>query len=618
MRLHHRTLALTLSASVALSALVAAPLAAQAARPAPAATAEQSADAALADFFASHDAASLARNPTAKAYRGIRDADYGKWSDPSDAKADADLAEDMAYLAEMRRRFADAPLSPQARISYRLFEKQMERRAAAEKFRHLELPFDQMRGAQTQLPAFLINIHRIGNKAEAEAYVERLRGLGPLVDQLVGMSTQRAEKGAPAPAWVYAHVAGDARTFLKGAPFEDGPDSSLLADFKVKIARIELSDADRARLVREAEAALKDGVAPAYRRLADAMERQAKAPRKGDGILHLPGGADWYAERLAFHTTTALTPEEIHQTGLREVARIHAEMAALMPALGVKGDVRDLFAHVRASTDLFYPDSDAGRDAYLAHARKALEDMTAKLPEAFATLPKAPLVVKRVEAFREKSAGKAFYQQPAPDGSRPGTFYANLYNMREMPKYEIEALAFHEGLPGHHMQRAIQTELKDVPAFRKFGGFTAYSEGWGLYTELLAKEMGFYQDPWQDFGRLKLDLWRAIRLVVDTGIHHKGWSRADAIRYHMENSPSDEAEVVRAVERYIVYPGQATAYSIGKLELLRLREEARASMGDRFDIRGFHDVVLRAGAVPLDVLAEQVRAWSASAGKPAA
>lgn len=570
------------------------------------------ADAALASLFARHDAASLARSPTAKAYRGIRDGDYGRWDDPSEAADRAALAEDLAFLAEMRRDFATAPLSAEARMSYRLFESQMERRAAAAQFRHLDNPFDHRNGIQSGAPAFLINIHRIASVAEAEAYIARLHGLGPAIDANIAIAQKRAAAGAAAPAWVYPMAIDSAEGVLKGAPFEPGPDSTLLADFKAKVGRLDASPAEKARLLAEAQAALRDSVGPAYRRLLPALAAIERQALPGDGIGRLAEGASWYAERLAYHTTTALTAEQIHALGLSEVARIHAEMRALMPKLGVAGDLPDLFAHVRASDALFYPDTDAGRAAYLAHAERAIAAMQQRLPEVFATLPRAPLVVKRVEPFREKTAGKAFYQSPAADGSRPGTYYANLYNMREMPKYEVEALAFHEGLPGHHMQRAIQTELDGLPAFRRFGGFTAYSEGWGLYTELLPKEMGFYQDPWQDFGRLKMDLWRAIRLVVDTGIHHKGWDRERAIQYHLDNTPSDRAEVVRAVERYATTPGQATAYAVGKLEILKLREEARQAMGARFDIRGFHDVVLRSGPVPLDVLGQNVRAWGAA------
>jgi uncharacterized protein (DUF885 family) len=238
--------------------------------------------------------------------------------------------------------------------------------------------------------------------------------------------------------------------------------------------------------------------------------------------------------------------------------------------------------------------------------------MEAKLPEYFSTLPKDPLVVKPVEAFREKSAGKAFYSRPAPDGSRPGTYYVNLYDLRSMSLNELEALAYHEGVPGHHLQLSIQTGLGDVPPFRRFGGVTAYSEGWGLYSEELGKDMGFYTDPYSDFGRLQMELWRAGRLVVDTGIHRKRWSREQAIQWLKDNTPNPEGDIVKAIERYIVYPGQATAYTIGKLKIVELREKARAELGDRFDIKAFHDVVLLSGPVPLDVMEENVEAWIAS------
>lgn len=599
--------------------LAAAPLAAT---PAPAAAAPAAddatarADAALMALFERQDRALLARAPTLKTQRGIRDSDYGRWNDPSDAAAEAAMRQELAFLAEMRRDFADAPLSPAARLSYRLFEKRVERMAAAHAFRHLELPFNQMGGAHQGLPAFLIAQHRVDTPAHAQAYVERLDGLGPHIDQLVAIAEARSKAGNGGPAWMYPLVIDAARNVIRGAPFEPGAESALLADFRAKVGRLDIAEGEKARLLAAAERALVTSVGPAYRRLIAAMAQQAKRARPTDGIAGLAQGRDWYAERLRFHTTTAMTPAEVHALGLAEVARIHAEMRALMPKLGVTGELADLFRAVREGDAHYLPDTPEGRAEYLRRARAAIDAMAARLPEAFHTLPNAPLEVRAVEPFRERTAGKAFYQSPAEDGSRPGVYYANLYDMRAMPTYEIEALAFHEGLPGHHMQRAIQMELTGLPAFRRFGGFTAYSEGWGLYTELLPKEMGFYTDPWQDFGRLKMALWRAVRLVVDTGLHDLGWSREQAIQYHLDNTPSVRAEIEGAVNRYAVMPGQATAYTIGKLEILRLREAARARLGPRFDIRDFHDVVLRSGDVPLDVLGEQVEAWVARGGGP--
>jgi uncharacterized protein (DUF885 family) len=585
--------------------------------PAPTVEASARADAALMALFERQNEALLARSPVTKTQRGIRDADYGRWNDPSDEAAARAMAEELAFLAEMRRDFADAPLSDSARLSYRLYEARVERQAAAHRFRHLELPFNQMGGAHSGLPAFLIAQHRVDSLAHAEAYLERLRGLGPQLDALVAIAGERARAGNGGPAWMYPLVIDAARNVISGAPFTYGPDSALLADFRAKVGRLKVPEPQKARLISEAEAALRDSVGPAYRRLIAAMEEQAKLARPTDGIAGLSEGRAWYAERLRFHTTTGMTPAEVHALGLAEVARIHREMELLMPRLGVEGTVQDLLGHVRTSNEFFLPNTDEGREEYLRRARAAIDAMEKRLPEAFRTLPRAPMEVRRVEPFRERTAGKAFYQSPAQDGSRPGVYYANLYDMRGMPVYEIEALAFHEGLPGHHMQRAIQMELEGLPAFRRFGGFTAYSEGWGLYTELLPKEMGFYEDPWQDFGRLKMALWRAVRLVVDTGLHDLGWTREEAIQYHLDNTPSDRVEIEKAVERYAVNPGQATAYTIGKLEILRLREEARTALGDRFDIRDFHDVVLRSGDVPLDVLGQQVRAWASGAGDSA-
>jgi uncharacterized protein (DUF885 family) len=275
-----------------------------------------------------------------------------------------------------------------------------------------------------------------------------------------------------------------------------------------------------------------------------------------------------------------------------------------------RGDLKAFFDFMESDPRFYEPQTDAGKASYIAKATAAIEAMKKRLPDFFATLPKADLVVRAVEPFREQSAGLAFYERPALDGSRPGVYYANTVNMKGLPLYQLEALAFHEGVPGHHMQIAIAQELPGIPRFRTVGGgFTAYSEGWALYTELLAKEMGFYTDPYSDFGRLTLELRRAIRLVVDTGLHAKRWPRQKAIDYVLANQPSDEDQARRDIDRYIVMPGQATAYLIGQIEILKLRQRAKDALGARFDIRGFHDALLRNGAVPLDILGELVDDW---------
>jgi uncharacterized protein (DUF885 family) len=287
-------------------------------------------------------------------------------------------------------------------------------------------------------------------------------------------------------------------------------------------------------------------------------------------------------------------------------------MRQVMRRVGFDGDLKAFFDHVRDDDRFYYPDTEAGRAAYLAEATRIIDAMRARLPELFRTLPRADVVVKAVEPFREASAGKAFYQRPTADGSKPGTFYVNLYRMRDMPKTELEALAYHEGIPGHHMQRALTLELGELPMFRKNGSYTAYTEGWALYSERVPKEIGFYQDAYSEFGRLTLELIRAVRLVVDTGLHARGWTREQVVQYHLDNTPLPEGSAVRATERYIVNPGQATAYMVGQLRIIELRRRAERELGERFDVRDFHDVVLRSGPLPLDVLERQVEEWIAS------
>ena len=569
------------------------------------------ADAALAAFFDAYDKAQLARSPQGQSYRGIK-TDQDKWNDNSDAAEIIENEANRQALAEMRARFAKADLSPASRLSYRLFEKQMARRAAGFKYRHNDYVFDQMNGAQSRYPAFLINIHQIKSRVDADAYVKRLERLGAALDQDLVESAIRAKAGVMPPKWVYPYVLTDARNTLQGAPFDAGPgDSPLLADFKAKVARLDIADAEKDQLVAAATAALLTSVKPAYERVIAAMTAQEGRAGSVDGVWRFKDGADYYKSNLGSYTTTDMTAAQIHALGLAQVARIHAEMMEIAKKVGFKGDIRAFLDRMRADRSFVLPDGDAGRAEYLKRANAFLDDLRPKLPQYFANLPKAPVVVKAVEPFREQSAGKAFYQSPAEDGSRPGTVYVNLYKLEDMPTIEIEPLIYHEGLPGHHLERANSTELKNVPAFRKFGGFTAYSEGWGLYSEKLAKEMGQYRDPYNDFGRLQLELHRAIRLVVDTGIHDKRWSRETAIQYLKDNSADPEGGIQKAIERYVVYPGQATAYMVGRLKILELRDRAQKALEDKYDIRAFHDVVLRTGAVPLDILEENVDAWIA-------
>lgn len=559
----------------------------------------------LQEFFANYDQAQLSLSPEGKAYRGIRDADYGRWNNISDEAEVAREKLQQATAAAMRASFPPTGLTPDDALSVELFDAQAKRSARRFAFRDYDYVFDQMNGAQSDLPAFLINIHSIANADQAKAYIDRLNGLGPLLDELSAKSARQAAAGMSPPKWVFAYVISDIDNLTGAGKGADLTGHPLIDDFRAKVGKLALSDAEKAALIRSAIDAWQNSARPAYVRLRAEMQRQQGVAPTEDGVWRMPNGAAYYQMLLANYTTTDMSAAQIHDLGLNEVARIHGEMKAIMAKVGFKGTLNQFFEHIRTSPQFYH----TTREAYLAEVDSHVKAMEAKLPEFFGILPKAPLQVKAVEAFREKSAGKAFYSSPAPDGSRPGTYYANLYNLRDMPKTELEALVYHEGVPGHHLQRATQTELTGLPAFRRFGGFTAYTEGWGLYSEELAKDMGFYTDPYSDFGRLGMELWRAARLVVDTGIHDKRWSREQAIAWLKTNTPNPDGDIGKAIERYIVYPGQATAYMIGKLKIMEMRRAAQAALGPRFDYRSFHDAVLSSGPLPLDIFERRMKAW---------
>lgn len=551
----------------------------------------------------------LNRYPQFQTYLG-RKTNYGAWNDNSPAFQEETYRIGQDNLAYMRANFDYDALDENAQLSWRLFEYDAERDAQSWRWRDHGYTFTPRSGPHMNTPTFLINNHRVDTLDDAEAYIERLNGMGDYLDQAIANSRRSFELGVFTPLWTYAPMIETSQNVITGAPFDDsGEDSPLMADFRGKVEALELDPAEAERLIGEAETALTAVVEPAYRRIIALFEEQAAQATEDDGIWKHPDGGEYYNHLLNGYTTMDLSAEEIHQLGLQEVARIHDEMRAIMDQVGFEGSLQDFFEFMRTDEQFYYPNTDEGRDAYLADATALIDTMRETLPQMFNTFPEADLVVRRVEPFREASAGKAFYQRPAPNGSRPGVYYANLRDMADMPTYQMEALAYHEGLPGHHMQLAIMQELQDVPAFRRFGGYTAYTEGWGLYTEYLPVEYGFYSDPYSDFGRLAMELWRACRLVVDTGLHYHQWDREQAVQYLLENTPNPEGDSGNAIDRYIVYPGQATAYKVGMLEILRLRGMAEEALGEAYDIRDFHDVVLTQGAMPMAVLEERVQAW---------
>jgi uncharacterized protein (DUF885 family) len=419
------------------------------------------------------------------------------------------------------------------------------------------------------------------------------------------------------PRFDYKQGLADVQRVTRGAPFGDGPDSPLFADVKKKAEALKaagkISDAQAEGYVKAAAAAMTGQMKPAYDRLAAWLTQDmANTPEAARGASSLPNGKAYYAAALKLQTTTDMTADEIHELGLREVARIRGEMEAVKAKTGFTGSLADFFGFMRTDKRFYLPNTDEGRQEYLRLADGYLSGMKKKLPEYFGILPKADLVVRRVEAFREIPGAAQHYFAGTPDGSRPGIFYSHLSDMNAMPTYQLENIAYHEGLPGHHMQISIAQELTGLPKFRTQYGYTAFSEGWGLYSEALAKEMGFDADPYNDFGRLSGEIWRAIRLVVDTGIHAKGWSEEQAVAYFMANSAQPEAAIRAEIQRYFVNPGQATCYKIGMLKLQALRDESRRALGPKFDYRQFHDVVLGGGALPLPVLETNVRRWIAS------
>ena len=549
------------------------------------------------------------RYPQSLAGLGIKER-TDEWNNPSRTFALEELDRVAQDMKELKANFNPEELDETSKLSYRLFMENSQSTLDGAKWWYHGYSFTQMFGPHSGVPTFLVNQHTIDNIEDAKNYVKRLEGVEAYLGEILKNSRASVEKGIMPPKFVYDHVITTAQNIVSGAPFDDSEDLTLmLQNFKTKVEKLDLSDKEKEGLYADAITALLTSVKPAYAAVVEEMERQKEMANADDGAWKLPDGADYYAHRLNLMTTTDMSAKEIHDLGLKEVDRIHGEMRAIMKDVGYDGTLQEFFKYLQDEPRFTYEDSEAGREAYLAEATRIIDVMSARLDEVFLRQPKAKLEVRRVEAFREKAAGKAFYSRGTPDGSRPGYYYANLYKISDMPKYQMEALAYHEGNPGHHMQLSISQELEGIPKFRKHNRVTAYTEGWGLYSEYFPKEMGFYEDPYSDFGRLAMELWRAARLVVDTGLHDKKWTRQEAIDYLTTNTPNPENDCIKAIERYIVMPGQATAYKIGMIKILDQREMAKEKLGDKFDIREYHDVVIASGPVPLNILEERVEAW---------
>ena len=561
----------------------------------------------------------LAFSPIQQTFLG-RKTNYGKIDDLSVAAQKEQLNWKRASVAEMKKNFDYDKLSDDGKVSWDIWVQQLDSAEAADKFRTNGYVFEQMRAVHTFGPQLLIAIHSVDDASDMDAYISRISEFSRALDQLVVQSKENAATGVRPPKFAFESVIDSAGKIITGAPFDDGKDSAIWADAQSKIKTLleaEKITQDKAdALLEAAKTALIEDWQPAYARLIEWQEEDiVNTSEVSQGVASLPNGEAYYNERLANQTTTALTADEIHNIGLTEVARLRTEMIAIKDQVGFEGELTEFFSELRDNKDnelYYFPNTDEGRQGYIDGATAAIDKIKKELPNFFGILPKADLEVKRVEAFREQDGAAQHYRGGTPDGSRPGVYYAHLSDMKAMPKRELEVIAYHEGLPGHHMQISIQQELEGIPTFRTQAGFTAYSEGWGLYSEWLATEMdGTYDDPYSEFGRLGSEIWRAIRLVVDTGLHSKGWTEEQAVEYFQANSAVTDAQARSEIRRYMVIPGQATSYKIGMLKIQELRRNAEEALGEDFDIKGFHDTVLGGGAMPLSVLERRVDQWVA-------
>lgn len=530
-----------------------------------------------------------------------------KLDDFSPKGEDRDLAFAEAQR-NMLHRYPRAGMSAQAGMSYDVMDWFLGDMIEGQKtFARHDYPVNQLFGFQSDLPDFLVNLHPMHTAKDLENYAKRISKFGVAVDQTIEGLELRTKAGIVPPRWSLEKSLVQMREFRAHEP----KDNPLYATLLPKLDKMKgLKPADREKGLAEVERQIQVTVQPAWDRLIAATEKQLAVATDDDGVWKFPDGAAYYAYCLRHNTTTDLPADTIHAIGLSEVARIQAQMRDILKREGYP--TTDLAKSVQTAQKeprFVYANDDSGRAQILADYRAILDDAKKRVPALFNVMPKSPLAVERVPPFREKGAPGAYYQPGTLDGKRPGTFYANLHDPSETTRPGMRTLAYHEGIPGHHFQIGIAHELKNVPFFRTLVPFTAYSEGWGLYAERLALENGFQPTGYDSLGAYQAELFRAVRLVVDTGIHAQRWTRAQAISYMITNTGMDTSEVVREIERYIVNPGQACAYKVGQLEILRLRQHAMDALGDRFDIKKFHDVVLTNGALPLALLERAVDEW---------
>ena len=560
-------------------------------------------------FFESVFQDSVLDSPEFQASLGYK-SNYDKWDDitwQASRQRAYRAKDDLDYL---EKNIDFDKLDENTKISYRLMVKRLQRIIDNDNFIFHNYLITHRGGKHSSIPSFLINYHRIDEEQDVKDYISRLRNVEPLMDDLILQLKLRQDVKKIAPAFVFPQAIKTSENIISGYPFEETKKQNVIyEDFMKKLNALEMSDALKLRYQSEMEAVLVTIVNYSYRKLITFLEEQQKLADNNHGVWKFEDGAKYYQHMLDGYTTLGLTAEEIHEIGLSEVERIHGEIYEIMEKVNFDGTLKEFFDFMREDDQFYYPEGPEGRQMYLDQVQVVVDTLSNRIEELFYGLPSIPLQVKPVEAYREASAGIAFYQRGQADGSRPGTYYANLYRMRDMPIYKLENLAYHEAIPGHHMQISIQLEVEDMPSFRKYGGYSVYAEGWALYSETLPKEIGLYKDPYSDFGRLSGELWRACRLVVDTGVHHYKWTREEGIDYYMNNTANPEGDCIGMVERHIVWPGQAVSYKIGMIKMQELRAYAEQELGDKFSIQEFHDVVLRNGSVTMDILEDIVYSW---------
>lgn len=517
----------------------------------------------------------------------------------------AKLREDLATLRDYDREALDE----NTRLSYDVLEYFLAIQEEGERFALHNYPLNQLFGVQSNFVTFLATQHGVASQADAEAYVARLGKTPAMVAQVMQGLEAREAAGILPPTFVVEKVLAEMRAFTA----TPATGNILYTSFVEKLDKLPAGSLDakaRGELLAQVEAAITDAVYPGYGRFVAYYDRLLPLTKGNHGVWALPDGEALYAWSARLHTSTDMTPAQIHQLGLDEVARIEAEMDAILVAEGLaEGSVGARVQQLAAREDQLYPDTDAGRAAIIADFTRIIDEVDAGIGEYFNVRPKMGVKVERVPVFREKTAPGAYYNPPAFDGSRPGIFYINLRNTAEVAKFGMRTLAYHEAIPGHHFQTTIQQELTGVPTFRKILPFTAFSEGWALYTERLAWEVGFQDAPLDNLGRLQAEMFRAVRLVVDTGMHDQRWTREQAIAYMLDKTGMPETDVVAEIERYLVMPGQALAYKVGMNKILELRARAQAALGPKFALRDFHDLVLTGGDLPLALLERRVDAW---------